>query len=337
MTDTRLYYSTAANASSAVPPGLHQNAEKTTPVDADELPLADSTLGWSYRRLSWANLKLAVGVYYNSLTATMTNKTITAPTITTPKINYINDTNGAVALQFIASALQVEALEAETVEALEDEPAVDGAVDDKDAKIGSNYFAMYNSAVGVTPTIAVTGPTDTLVAMQFRTKGKGGYSFRVGGAGTQFVDLIPNTDASGDQGRLSITNAPLSAPGTTMTIAAHATGSGKTNASLNLTSENAGAVFANSVPVVTGAPSGLPLQPLSLWSGTKAQYDAIATKSANTIYVVTAATAVTGDITVDEGVETGDIAVEPPAPEVVADETAAEPKAAPATKSTRKK
>jgi hypothetical protein len=90
--------------------------------------------------------------------------------------------------------------------------------------------------------------------------------------------------------------------------------------------------------VVTGAlTGGGEIKPLSLWTGTKAAYDAIATKSATTIYVVTAVTAVTGDITVDEGAETGDIAVEPPAPEVVADETAAEPKAAPATKSTRKK
>jgi hypothetical protein len=323
MTDTRLYYSTAANTSSAVPPGLHQYTEKTTPVDADEIPLADSTLGWSYRRLSWANVKAALGSWYDTATRTMTNKTITAPTITTPKINYINDTNGAVALQFPASALEFEALEAETVEALEDETA---AVDDKAAKIGSNYFAMLNSAVGVTPTIAVGGPTDTLVAMHFRTKGQGGYSFRVGGAGKEFVDLTPNLDPSGNQGRLSITNAPLSDPGTTMTIAAHVpAGSGKTNASLNLTSENAGTVFANSVPVVTGNPSGLPLQSLSLWTGTKAQYDAIATKSATTIYVVTGATAVTGDITVDEGAETGDIAVEEPAAD------------APVTKSTRKK
>lgn len=329
MTDTRLYYSTAANASSPVPPGLNQNAVKTVPVDADEIPLADSTLGWSYRRLSWANVKAALGSWYDTATRTMTNKTITAPTITTPKINYINDTNGAVALQFVASALALEKLESETVEPLEDE-TVDDAVGDKDARIGSNYFAMYNSAVGVDPTVAVTGPTDTLVAMQFRTKGKGGYSFRVGGAGTQFVDLTPNTDPSGDQGRLSITNAPLSAPGTTMTIAAHATGSGKTNASLNLTSESAGSVFANSVPVVTGAPSGLPLQPLSLWTGTKGQYDAIASKSASTIYVVTAAAAVTGDITVDEGAQTGDIMVEPVA-EPVADEPVA------TTKTTRKK
>jgi hypothetical protein len=41
--------------------------------------------------------------------------------------------------------------------------------------------------------------------------------------------------------------------------------------------------------------------------------------------VVTAVTAVTGDITVDEGAETGDIVVEEPAAD------------APATKSTRKK
>jgi hypothetical protein len=63
---------------------------------------------------------------------------------------------------------------------------------------------------------------------------------------------------------------------------------------------------------VKGSASGTPIV-LTLWTGTKAAYDAIPTKSATTIYVVTAVTAVTGDITVDEGVETGDIAAEPPA------------------------
>jgi hypothetical protein len=91
---------------------------------------------------------------------------------------------------------------------------------------------------------------------------------------------------------------------------------------------NAPAIQVAGVPVVTGttATGGLPL---SLWSGTKAQYDAIpaGSKSATTIYVVTAVTAVTGDITVDEGAETGDIAAEPPTAE----------RAAPATKTTRKK
>jgi hypothetical protein len=87
---------------------------------------------------------------------------------------------------------------------------------------------------------------------------------------------------------------------------------------------------------VTGATAATNL-PLSLWSGTKAQYDAIATKSATTIYVVTTAAATlegvvdgvtsgvdTGQISSEEtalesaqntleAVQTGDIVVDPPA------------------------
>jgi hypothetical protein len=51
---------------------------------------------------------------------------------------------------------------------------------------------------------------------------------------------------------------------------------------------------------VKGSAAGTPTA-LTLWTGTKAQYDAITAKSATTIYVVTAVTAVTGDITSTEG------------------------------------
>ena len=88
--------------------------------------------------------------------------------------------------------------------------------------------------------------------------------------------------------------------------------------------------------VVTGT-TATGAQPLSLWSGTKAQYDAIATKSNSTIYVVTTAAATlegvvdgvtsgvdTGQISSEEtalesaqsaldAVQTGDIVVDPPA------------------------
>jgi len=96
----------------------------------------------------------------------------------------------------------------------------------------------------------------------------------------------------------------------------HAAGPGA-NHNLELASKGTGVVKANGAPVATGqtATGGLPL---SLWTGTKAQYDAITSKSATTIYVVTAAAAVTGDITAEPAAE------EP----VVAD---------PVTKSTRKK
>jgi hypothetical protein len=67
--------------------------------------------------------------------------------------------------------------------------------------------------------------------------------------------------------------------------------------------------------VVTGVTAANPAhlgKPLSLWSGTKAQYDAIATKSATTIYVVTTAAA-TLEGAVDgltSGVDTGQISSE---------------------------
>jgi len=67
------------------------------------------------------------------------------------------------------------------------------------------------------------------------------------------------------------------------------------------------------------------------WTGTKGQYDLLPAKDNSTIYVIKSVTAVTGDITVDEGA--GDIAVEPAA-DPVADEPVADP---PATKSTKKK
>lgn len=38
----------------------HAAVSKTTPVDADELPLIDSAASWGLKRLTWANLKAAL-------------------------------------------------------------------------------------------------------------------------------------------------------------------------------------------------------------------------------------------------------------------------------------
>ena len=88
---------------------------------------------------------------------------------------------------------------------------------------------------------------------------------------------------------------------------------------INLT----GGFYGNDVsvsPVTTGATAtgGLPL---SLWSGTKAQYDAL-TKSATTIYVVTSAAATLEGVVdgVTSGVDTGQISsAEPEVPDAVTD------------------
>jgi hypothetical protein len=41
----------------------HAAASKTTPVDADEIPLADSAASWGLKKLTWANLKAAISSY----------------------------------------------------------------------------------------------------------------------------------------------------------------------------------------------------------------------------------------------------------------------------------
>lgn len=67
-----------------IAPGTHAASSKSTPVDADELPLVDSASSNVLAKLTWANLKAAVKSYYDSVTSTMTNKTLTAPVMTAP-------------------------------------------------------------------------------------------------------------------------------------------------------------------------------------------------------------------------------------------------------------
>lgn len=45
----------------------HAATSKATPVDADELPLADSASSWSLARLTWANIKATLKTYFDTL------------------------------------------------------------------------------------------------------------------------------------------------------------------------------------------------------------------------------------------------------------------------------
>ena len=59
----------------------------TPPIDADVVPIVDSTTGTT-KKLTWANLKATIKTYYDSLTATLTNKTIDADNNTITCIDY---------------------------------------------------------------------------------------------------------------------------------------------------------------------------------------------------------------------------------------------------------
>lgn len=62
---------------------IHAASSKATPVDADELALIDSAASNVLAKLTWANLKATLKTYFDSLTTTLTNKTLTAPVIST--------------------------------------------------------------------------------------------------------------------------------------------------------------------------------------------------------------------------------------------------------------
>jgi hypothetical protein len=53
-------WETAAVTYSGAASEIHAAASKTTPVDADELPLIDSAASWVLKKLTWANLKASV-------------------------------------------------------------------------------------------------------------------------------------------------------------------------------------------------------------------------------------------------------------------------------------
>ena len=59
---------------------IHAGTNKTTPVDADELPLWDSVT-LLLNKVTWANLKATLKTYFDTLYASVTNPTIAKPTL----------------------------------------------------------------------------------------------------------------------------------------------------------------------------------------------------------------------------------------------------------------
>lgn len=62
---------------------IHAATTKATPVDADELGLVDSAASNVLKRLTWANVKATIKTYYDSVAATLTNKTLDSTNIST--------------------------------------------------------------------------------------------------------------------------------------------------------------------------------------------------------------------------------------------------------------
>ena len=65
-----------------IAPATVAASDKTTPVDADVVPLVDSAASNALKKLSWANIKTTFAAYYDALASTLSNKTIASPALT---------------------------------------------------------------------------------------------------------------------------------------------------------------------------------------------------------------------------------------------------------------
>lgn len=79
-----------SGSASSVGALIHAATSKTTPVDADELALADSAASWVLKKLTWANLKATAKTYFDTLYATLAHvhagSDITSGTIGTARL-----------------------------------------------------------------------------------------------------------------------------------------------------------------------------------------------------------------------------------------------------------
>ena len=71
-----------AGADASVAAATTAASSKSTPVDADELPLVDSAASNVLKKLTWANLVATLKTYFDSVTTTFSNKTLASPVLT---------------------------------------------------------------------------------------------------------------------------------------------------------------------------------------------------------------------------------------------------------------
>jgi len=79
-----------------IAPGTHAATSKTTPVDADEIPLVDSAASNVLKKLTWSNLKAAIAIALSAITAN--NQTGTTYTLVLGDAGEVIELNNASAI-----------------------------------------------------------------------------------------------------------------------------------------------------------------------------------------------------------------------------------------------
>ena len=217
----------ATNLTNTIAPQTHAATGKTTPVDADEIPLTDSAASWGLKKLTWANLKATAKAYFDTLyqaagtyvtpttlnngtlPASVTTLSAGATTVTGMVISSISYANGFIAKNNVAGNGQQISMQAAG-----DGTGTNNVVITADKigtgtypplwfNVGGDYRIKIDSAGGVTipGTLALNGASSTL-----------GYGAGAGGAVTQATSqgtTTPTCDHG--TGRITMFSAGLGA------------------------------------------------------------------------------------------------------------------------------
>jgi hypothetical protein len=157
--------STISDFASAVdaelPVGTHAATSKTTPVDADEMPLVDSGASNGLKKLTWANLKATLKTYFDSVTTTLTNKTVDLGSNTVTAT--LAQLNTAVSDADVASRAGAETLTNKRVTLRVQTSSAPGATPTIDV---DSYDQINLTAIGAAITSMSSGITGTPTAGQ---------------------------------------------------------------------------------------------------------------------------------------------------------------------------
>jgi len=213
-----------------IAPATNAATSKSTPVDADALPLVDSAASNVLKQLTWANLKAAIKSYYDSVTSVLYNKDLTSNTNIFPTFN--QSTTGSAATLTTSRNVQTN--------------------------LASTSAAGFNGSAdispGVTGTLAVGNGGTGATTLTGLVKGTGTTAMVAATAGT---DYTTPTGVEAISGKTSITSTGA-VTGSTL-VSTVATGTAPLTVSSTTLVSNLNANYVGSLSAVsTATPSTLP-------------------------------------------------------------------------------
>lgn len=155
----------------AVGPQTNTSASKATPVDADELPLADSAATFGLKKLTWANLKATLVTYFNTLFTKLDGSNATGTWSINTSGNAATATNATNAPTSANNLVRAVDLQAQTVTAFTTGGTSTAFTLTPTPAIAANttnqrFRVNFNAAAGTTPTLAVSG--QAALALKYR-------------------------------------------------------------------------------------------------------------------------------------------------------------------------